>query len=70
MTASPAPTLRGWTPVGVARDGDALVYTYTRDASALPQRPTAAKFGTGIVRESYSDNGRTMTVHVRQTAQE
>jgi len=70
VTPSAAPALRGWTPVSVARDGDALVYTYTRDASVTPQRPTAAKFGAGIVREAYSDSGRTMTVHVRRTARE
>lgn len=62
----PIPNLRGWTPQSVTRDGDVSVYTYTRDARVeRPQRPTARRFGV-IVREGYSDQGRTMTVRVQE----
>lgn len=63
-TLPPPPPLRGWTPVRVTRDGDVLVYVYTRDASAKPQRPTERKFGQGLVGEGYSDKGRTLSVRV------
>lgn len=66
MTTRPAPTLRGWQIVSVAMRGSVTVYTYVRDDSAAPQRPTAARFGAGLVREAYSDQGRTMTVRVQE----
>jgi hypothetical protein len=49
----------------------ALVYVYERDASVeTPSVPSEKRFGGGGMTVGYSDNGKTMTVTVRQTARE
>ncbi|MFA6270745.1 MAG: hypothetical protein WC657_06095 [Candidatus Paceibacterota bacterium] len=64
MTPSPAPAVKGWRIV-------ALVYVYERDASVeTPSVPSEKRFGGGGMTVGYSDNGKTMTVTVRQTARE
>ena len=65
MTPSPAPAVKGWRFVRCDRDRDTRVYVYER-ADGPVSVPSAAKFGGGGMTIGYSDNGKTLSVTMRQ----